>query len=236
MSALSGWGKRPFYQYADRVTIDARPAAQSQERAWLLRALLVLQSPRTVFDALRDDSDESARARQEPVLALVGLAGIASVLGSPVAGRLLDDPAIDGLLVAVWAFIGGAFYAILGYFGGGALLHAGLRSAGGAGSYRRARHLLGFAVAPLALSLLLLWPVRLAVYGSDVFRTGGSDTGTGDRIFAGLQLGFVAWSAALLLIGVRTVHRWSWPRSLEGVAIALLVPALVLLGVRVLGS
>jgi len=200
-----------------------------EERAWLLRALLVLQSPRPVFAALRDDSDDAARARQEPVMALVGLAGIAAVLWSPVAGRLLDDPAIDGLLVAVWAFIGGGFYALLGYFGGGALLHAGLRSAGGLGSYRRARHLLAFAAAPLALSLAL-WPVRLAVYGSDVFRTGGSDYGAGERAFAGLELGFVAWSVALLLIGIRTVHGWSWLRAAEALAIALIVPALLVVG------
>ena len=47
----------------------------SPERAWLLRALLVLQSPRSVFAAIRDDSDEAAGARSEALLALVWLAG-----------------------------------------------------------------------------------------------------------------------------------------------------------------
>jgi len=39
-----------------------------------------------------------------------------------------------------------------------------------------------FASAPLALSLLLVWPVRLAIYGDDLFRSGGSDTGTGEVV------------------------------------------------------
>ena len=56
-------------------------------------------------------------------MAIVGLAGIASVLWTSVAGRLLDDPAIDGLLVAVWAFIGGAIYGLAVYFAVGAALY-----------------------------------------------------------------------------------------------------------------
>jgi hypothetical protein len=209
-----------------RVGAEERSGQLSDERAWLLRALLVLQSPRAVFAALRDDSDDAARARQEPVTALVGLAGIAGVLWTPVAGRLLDDPAIDGLLVAVWAFVGGALYGLFGYLVGGALLFMGLRSAGGAGSFRRARHLFAFALAPVALSLLVVWPLRLVAFGSDVFRTGGDDGG-GDAVFAALELGFVAWSAALLVVGVRAVHGWPWRRALEGIALAAALPALV---------
>ena len=67
--------------------------AASPDREWFLRALLVLQAPRPVFAALRDDSDESAHARQEPVLALIWLAGIAGVLATSVARTLLDDSA-----------------------------------------------------------------------------------------------------------------------------------------------
>jgi hypothetical protein len=208
-------------------------AAAGEDRAWLARALLVLIDPRPVFAALRDDSDEAARARQEPVTALVGLASIASILWTSVAGRVMDDPVIDGLLVAVWVFIGGVFYALAGYFVLGAALYAGLHAAGSLGSYRRARHLLAFACAPLALSLVV-WPVRLAVYGDDVFRTGGSDTGLGNWVFVAVELGFVAWAAGLLLVGTRTLHAWGWLRTIEGVALALALPALVVVGVRVL--
>jgi hypothetical protein len=212
------------------MSADARTAPTSPERAWLLRALEVLRNPQPVFVALRDDGDEAARARQEPITALVGLAGICGVLWSPVAGRLLDDPAIDLLLVAVWAFIGGGFYAFFTYWLGGAALFAGLRAAGSADSYRRARHLLAFAVAPLALSLLVVWPLRIAVFGDDLFRSGGDDRGAGDALFGGLQLAFVAWSATLLVIGTRVVNAWSWGRTLEALALAAAAPALAVVG------
>src|SRR5207237_5445347 len=137
----------------------------SLDRVWLLRSLLVLQSPRAVFAALRDDSEDGAQARQEPLLAITWLAGIAGVLATPVAGTLLDDPARDGLVVSVWAFIGGGIYAAVAYWLLGALLYGAGRALGGQGSYRRARHLVGFAAAPDALSPATLWPSGLAVLG-----------------------------------------------------------------------
>ena len=73
-------------------------------------------------------------------------------------------------------------------------------------TYRQARHVLAFASAPVALSLLVLWPVRLAVYGEDLFRTGGSDHGAGNTAFVVLELLFVAWSLALLVLGLRAVR------------------------------
>jgi hypothetical protein len=79
---------------------------------------------------------------------------------------------------------------------------------------------LGFAVAPLALSLLLVWPVRLAVYGSDLFRTGGEDNGSGDKVFEALALGSGLWALALLVSGMRAVNGWPWPRALAAVAFA----------------
>jgi hypothetical protein len=203
------------------------------EREWLLRALLVLIDPRPVFAALRDDSEEAAGMRQEAVTAIVLLAGIASVLWTPVAGGLLDQSGIDGLLVAVWAFIGGGSYGLIVYWAAGAALYAGVHAAGSLGSFRRARHVLAFAAAPLGISLLV-WPVRLAVYGGDVFRAGGSDTGAGNDLFVAVELGFAAWSLALLALGVRTVHGWSWPRAVGGIALAVAIAALAVVGVHVL--
>jgi hypothetical protein len=195
------------------------------ERLWWIRALLVLQAPRPVFAAIRDDSDEAAEARQEPLVAIVFLAGVAGVLATSIAGRLLDDPAFDPLVVVVWAIVGGGFYGLAAYFLGGALLHLGTSLLGSLGSYRRARHLLGFAAVPVALSLLV-WPVRLAVHGTDSFRTGGADSGTGGDVFLAVQAGFVLWTFALLAIGVRTVHGWSWPRTLASAASPAALPAL----------
>ena len=181
-------------------------------RDWWLRAALVLQRPRPVFVALRDDSKDSLADRAEPVLAIVLLAGIAAVLASSVAGRLMDDSSYDGLLVAVWAFIAGGLYGMFGYYVFGALLHGSAKALGSQGSYRRARHVVAFAAVPIALSLVL-WPVKLAIYGESLFRTGGSDHGAGVRVFDGLEVVFLLWAAALLLVGVRAVHGWTWPRA-----------------------
>lgn len=180
--------------------------APVDERVWLKRAVTVLVRPREVFEALRDDSDTAARVRSEAVLALVLLAGIASVLWTPTYGRLLDDVANDALNVAVISFIGGSLYGVLGYFFGGLLLYALTRAVGGA-TYRQVRHVLAFASAPVALSLFLVWPVRLAVYGEDVFRSGGSDHGAGNAVFYAVELLFVLWALALLVLGLRAVLR-----------------------------
>jgi hypothetical protein len=184
---------------ATRAQAAAGPA---DERVWLARAVSVLWRPSEVFAGLRDDYDETARARSEAVLALVLLTGIAGVLWTPVAGTILNDVTLDWLDVAIWAFLGGGFYAIALYFVGGLVLQW-LARAGGWISYRQARHLLAFAAAPVALSLFLVIPLRLAVYGEDVFRSGGSDRGAGEWAFAGVELAFVAWALVLLALGLR---------------------------------
>ena len=198
-------------------------------RSWWLRAPAVLVAPRAVFVSLRDESDEAVEARQEPLLAIAGLAGIAAVLGSPVARQLLNDASFSVSLIPVWAFFGGVVYAVAVYWLGGGLLYGAARRFGGLGSYRRARSMLALSAAPLALALLTLWPVRIAIYGEDLFRTGGTDWGPGDRAFGGLFYFAFAWSALLLLIGIRAVHGWSWGRSLATFALAAALPALIVL-------
>jgi hypothetical protein len=197
-------------------------------RDWWLRTFLVLQRPRPVFVALRDNSKQSLSDRAEPVLAIVLLAGIAGVLATSTAGGLLDDNDYDGLLVAVWAFIAGGIYGAFGYFAIGALLHAAGKLLGSQGSYRRARHVLAFACVPIALSLVL-WPLKLAIFGGDLFRHGGDDSGSGGDVFDVLTSAFVAWALVLLVIGVRAVHGWPWRRALLACGLALLVPAAVAL-------
>ena len=204
-----------------------KPAETSElrERAWWLRTLLVLGAPRAVFGALRDDSDEAASARQEPVTAIVFLAGIAAALGAGRNAALLDDPDFDNTLVAVWVIAAGGVQGLFGYWILGAALYAGLSAVGPPGSYRGARHLLAFAAVPLALTLLVVWPLRLAAFGSDVFRAGGDDDGALALALDALEVALYLWCAGLLLVGVRVVHGWSWRRSLAafGVTIAVLV-------------
>jgi hypothetical protein len=193
-------------------------------RDWWARTILVLQRPSPVFAALRANDDEE---RAEPLLAIVFLAGIAAVLSTNLASRLLDDFEIDALVLAVWAFLAGGLYGVFGYFALGALVYAGARAVGGAMTYRRARHVLGFAAVPLAFSLLV-WPVRIAIYGDDLFRSGGSDTGAGASVFEGIELVVLLWVAALLVVGLRAYNAWSWPRAGLAASPVLVVLALVL--------
>ena len=111
------------------------------------------------------------------MLLLVLLAGMAAVLASPTAGGLLDKSDYDAALVAVWTFVAGGIYGAVGYFLTGFGLFFGARLLGSLGDFRRERQLVGFALAPLALSFLVLLPARLLVYGGDTFRRSGADEG-----------------------------------------------------------
>ena len=192
----------------------------SADRAWWLRVPAVLVSPRSVFFALREDDPHDVAARSEPLLLLVWMAGASAVLATPTAAGLLDKSDYDALLLSIWAFVAGGIYGAVGYFLLGFALFFGARLLGSLGDFRRARQLVGFALVPLALSLLVLMPVRLALYGGDAFRAGGSDEGAGEGVLLALQLGFATWSLALLVIGVRVVHGWSWLRTLAALAAA----------------
>ena len=190
-------------------------------RDWWLRALLVLQRPRPVFVALRDDDPESLGDRSEPVLAIVVLAGMATVLSTGPPDTCSTTARYDGLLVAVWAFIAGGIYGgVRATSDRRACSTAASRRSARKGAYRRSRHVLAFAAVPIALSLVL-WPVKLALYGEDWFRSGGRDTGAGTDVFAALDLAFLLWSGVLLVIGVRAVHGWTWGRSLAACALGL---------------
>lgn len=200
----------------------------SVERAWWLRVAAVLLSPRAVFHAVREEDPEDVAARSEPILLVVWLAGAATVLSSPKAGVLLDSAEYDALLLAVWAFIAGGLYGAVGYFLVGFGVFFGARLLGSLGDFRRERQIVGFALVPLALSLLVLLPLRIALYGGDAFRAGGADEGAGETVLLALQVGFALWSLALLLVGVRVVHGWDWLRAAGVVgAAAVLLAAIV---------
>jgi hypothetical protein len=207
---------------------------RSPELAWFLRALAVLQSPRPVFAALRDDSDEAAEVRQDAVGAVVWIAGMSAVLATTVASTLLDDPERDWIVLAVWTFLAGGLTGFLLYYIFGKILHVSLRKLGSRGSFRRARHTLGLAAAPIALALFLYWPARIAVYGEDLFQFDGSDGNTAGTIFAWVFYLFPLWSLVLLAIGVRTVHAWTWARSVAAVAVTAGIAAALAVAVSVL--
>jgi hypothetical protein len=193
-------------------------------RDWWLRTLLVLQRPRPVFVALRDDDPDAVAERSEPVLLIVWLAGIAAILAD--AGTYLDDTTRDGVDLAIWAFAAGGISGAFAYFVVGWLLYRASRALGSHGTYRRSRHVLAFAATPIAVSLVL-WPFKLALYGDDSFRSGGGDSGAAEAVFDVLAAGFAAWSIALLVIGVRSVHGWTWRRALAASVASLVLPVVL---------
>jgi hypothetical protein len=192
--------------------------ARAREREWWLRGALVTWDPRSVFEAMRADG---ADERQEPAVALVLLAGIFAVLSTPRFAGLLDESEVDGLSILVFALVGGAAYAFVGYFVLGAALRLGSRA-----PYRLARHVVAYAAAPLALGLIFLWPVRLAAHGGDVFRGGGADEGAAGTVFAVAELGLALWAAGLLVAGARYAFRLSWPRAAAVSVLPLTLAAL----------
>jgi hypothetical protein len=202
--------------------------APNSQRAWWLRALMVLQNPRPVFEALRDDSAEAEDARAEPATALVFLGGMAGVLLSPAFGRLFDDYALDGLDVFVIVLFAGSVYGFFSYYVLGWTLSLGIRALGGEARAKHCRHILAFSLAPLVLSLVIVWPLRLAVYGGDVFRSGGSDSGVGGQILRWLCVAAALWSVGLLVYGVKTVQRFDWFRALGASFFAVALVGLVL--------
>jgi hypothetical protein len=211
------------------MTAKAETRPVPAERQWWLRLVHVLTAPASVFVWVRDDSEEAAGARQEPLTAVAFLAGISIFLSTRTAGRLFDDIEFDWLLVAVEAVVAGLLVAVQNFWIMGGAVFLGGRAADSAASYRQARHVTALATTPFVLALLFVWPVRLAMFGADAFRSGGSDHGAAETIFRAIDIGFVAWTALLLLIGVKTLNGWTWVRSLAGVAVAGVVFALFVL-------
>jgi len=185
-----------------------------------------------VFAALAETDDTDVDARSEPVLAITILAGMACILLTPAWGTVMDDPTVDALVLVVVTFIGGLFYGAAGYFLLGLALWLGARAVGVDPPFKIARQIVAFAALPLALALVVLVPAIAIGFGSDWFRTGGSDEGAGRVVVTALGLAFVAWSTALVALGLRTTLRLPW----RGVAGALLLAGVLVAAFAVLPS
>ena len=217
---------------ADRIGAKRAIAGEAASREWWRRVPRVVTAPRTVFAALAETDDTDVDARSEPVLAITILAGMACILLTPAWGTVMDDPTVDALVLVVVTFIGGLFYGAAGYFLLGLALWLGARAVGVDPPFKIARQIVAFAALPLALALVVLVPAIAIGFGSDWFRTGGSDEGTGRVVVTALGLAFVAWSTVLVALGLRTTLRLPW----RGVAGALLLAGVLVAAFAVLPS
>jgi hypothetical protein len=214
------------------MAISRADQVKALEHAWWRRIPRMLWRPHEVFAEL-DDSDDTAAALSEPIVAVTFLAGIAMFFATSTAGRLNDNGGYDWMLVGVEAIVAGALVALQTYWIGGAALLLGLRSFGSMARYRIARHVVGLSTVPFALALVVVWPIRIAIFGGDLFRSGGSDEGTVGAVLTGIDAAFAAWALGLVIVGVRALEGWSWPRTLgassfAAALFALLVVAAVL--------
>jgi hypothetical protein len=173
------------------------------ERIWWQRAVSVLHRPREVFASLRDDSVETAGDRQDVVVALAFVGGLAAALAT--AGSSLED--LDPLEILVWLFVAGFAYSFVGYWVLGWGLSYVVPRLGGGGTRRRTRHVLAFALAPLMFAL--------AAWG----------------VFPPLLLLPALWSVALLVLGLRVVYDWSYARAAAAVVLAVVWLSALAVGV-----
>ncbi len=215
---------------ADRRGAELARSGEAATREWWSRVPRVLTAPRTVFAALAETDDVDVDARSEPVLLIVILAGMATIILTPAWGTVMDDGTVDGLVLVVLTFVGGLFYGAAGYFLLGLALWLGAKAVGVEAPFRIARQVVAFAAVPVALSAAVVVPVIVLRFGWDWFRTTGSDTGTGRDVVVGIGLAFMAWSLALVALGLRTTFRLPW----RGVVGALLLAGVMVAAFAVL--
>ena len=217
---------------ADRLGAERAIAGEAAIREWCRRVPKFVTEPRTVFAALAETDDADVDARSEPVLLITILAGMACVMLTPAWGTVMDDSTVDTLVLVVVTFVGGLFYGAAGYFLLGLALWLGAKAVGVETPFKIARQIVAFAAFPLALAFVVLVPTIAIAFGSDWFRTGGSDEGSGRAVVTAIGLAFVAWSAVLVALGLRTAFRLPW----RGVLGALLLAGVLVAAFAVLPS
>lgn len=189
----------------------------------------MLFAPAEVLAELRDESREAADARQEPLVAVMILAGVAMFVGlvaiePPYDKFHLDFSVFDLVLESI---LGGALVSLSNFWLGGALVYLGTRGLGALSGYRLARHLAGLATAPFVLALAFVVPVRVGLYGTDLFRAEGGDSGAGGDVFIAIDALLLLWTLALLLVGIRVTQRWTWSRAAAALGVAALFAILL---------
>jgi len=211
------------------VSSRTEPSPEAIERAWWARLPRVLYAPTEVFAELRDESREASDARQEALVAIAFLAGIAIFVGSvaidPPYNRYYLD--LSAFNLTFEAILGGAVVGILNFWVFGAILYLGSRGLGALSGYRMARHIAGLATAPFVLVLLLALPVRVGLYGTNLFHDQGSDNGVGGHVFIAVDAIALLWSLHLALVGIRVTQRWSWSRSTAALGVTALFAILL---------
>jgi Yip1 domain len=203
-------------EIADAAGDERARQMQDLVGIWWRRVPRTLWRPREVLVALRETDEDDQAARQEPILTIVLLSGIAAVL--MIGGTVVSDPSVDGLVAAAVTFIAGGLYGAAGYVVLGVGVMLGVRGADGESTFREARHLVAFSAVPVAVSVFALVPVIALVYGSAYF--GDETPGSSSRVVLAIGIPFITWAAVLLGLGLRVTYRLSSRGIVAALALA----------------
>ena len=167
----------------------------------------------------------SGRRPQEPITAVVPLAGLSIFLSTRTAVGLSHDIEFDRLLLLVEAAVAGLLVAVQNFW----VSAAPSSISEGVPPTAQPRHPRLPATSPalrtdaLVLALLFVWRILLAMFGADTFRSGGSDHGPAEFVLRTSMFGLLVWTPVLAYLGVRALNGWTWARSLAGVAVGVAV-------------
>ena len=142
----------------------------------------------------------------------------------------MDDSTVDTLVLFVVTFIGGLFYGAAGYFLLGLVLLLGAKAVGVDPPFKIARQVVAFAALPLALGSSCSSRRSRSPSGTTGSGPEARTRGTGRAVVTAIGLAFVAWSAVLVALGLRTTFRLPW----RGVVGALLLAGVMVAAFAVL--
>ncbi|HTY58728.1 MAG TPA: Yip1 family protein [Bacteroidota bacterium] len=188
----------------------------------------LMESPRTAFRRI-------ALARHKNYVILLScLLGIALVYGvfwfKTLGARFPDFMLLVGAGVVAGPFVGILFTMLLSV-----IVHRVGRLLGGTGSYRNVRAATVYASVPIVYSLVLVFPVEIAIFGPYLFSDNPPPLVINPAAYIVL-LGFdgaaLLWSLALLVEGTIVVNGFSRGKAVVLAAIIVSLTSLALYGLR----
>jgi hypothetical protein len=146
------------------------------------------------------------------VVVLSALTGVALVYTYiwywQLAVQMPSLPVLLGIGALIGLVLGNALTTILALVSG-----AVLRLGGAALSLRNCKAIIAYAGMPVIVSLFVVFPVEIAVFGRYLFDKNPSPMVINAPIYVallGLDALAVLWSLALLVVGLRSAIRGSW--------------------------
>jgi len=188
----------------------------------------LMETPRIAFRRIA-----LARHKNYVILlsCLLGVAIVYSVIWFKSLGTRFPD---FGMLVGT-GLVAGPFVGVLFTYLFSLLLHTVGRVLGGKGTYRNVRAAAVYASAPIVYSLVIVFPIEIALFGPYFF-TGNPPPLVINPVAYIALLGFdgaaVLWSLALLIEGAVVVNGFSRKRAAMLAAIMLSLTSLAVYGLR----